>query len=152
MNEPKNLAEQETNAKIAKLIEESAAKYHAMLFMTTNYPMKLDKIFTDAEKMPLFMPLDPPDKENALEVFKYYATSKDIDFNKVIDAFEKQCQVQQARYSNGQIKNIVELTKIQNNGRISTQGLLDAIQQTKPEILQEDLKRFKSDKETFYRR
>ena len=120
MNEPKNLAEQETNVKIAKLIEESAAKYHAMLFMTTNYPMKLDKIFTDVEKMPLFMPLDSPDKENALEVFKYYVTSKDIDFNKAIDAFEKQCQVQQARYSNGQIKNIVELTKIQNNGRIST--------------------------------
>ena len=152
MNEPKNLAEQETNAKIAKLIEESASKYHTMLFMTTNYPMKLDKIFTDAEKMPLLMSLDPPDKENALEVFKYYAASKEVDFNKVIDAFEKQCQVQQARYSNGQIKNIVELTKIQNNGRINTQSLLDAIQQTKPEILQEDLKRFKLDKETFYRR
>ena len=98
------------------------------------------------------MPLDPPDKDNALEVFKYYVTSKDVDFNKVIDAFEKQCQVQQARYSNGQIKNIVELTKMQNNGRINTQSLLDAIQQTKPEILQEDLKRFKLDKETFYRR
>lgn len=120
--------------------------------MTTNYPMKLDKIFTDAEKMPLLMSLDPPDKENALEVFKYYAASKEVDFNKVIDAFEKQCQVQQARYSNGQIKNIVELTKMQNNGRINTQSLLDAIQQTKPEILQEDLKRFKLDKETFYRR
>ncbi len=76
----------------------------------------------------------------------------EVDFNKVIDAFEKQCQVQQARYSNGQIKNIVELTKMQNNGRINTQSLLDAIQQTKPEILQEDLKRFKLDKETFYRR
>ena len=152
MNEPKNATEQETNAKIAKLIEESASKYHTMLFMTTNYPMKLDKIFTDAEKMPLLMSLDPPDKENALEVFKYYAASKEVDFNKVIDAFEKQCQVQQARYSNGQIKNIVELTKMQNNGRINTQSLLDAIQQTKPEILQEDLKRFKLDKETFYRR
>ena len=152
MNEPKNATEQETNAKIAKLIEESASKYHTMLFMTTNYPMKLDKIFTDAEKMPLLMSLDPPDKENALEVFKYYAASKEVDFNKVIDAFEKQCQVQQARYSNGQIKNIVELTKMQNNGRINTQSLLDAIQQTKPEILQEDSKRFKLDKETFYRR
>lgn len=41
---------------------------------------------------------------------------------------------------------------MQNNGRINTQSLLDAIQQTKPEILQEDLKRFKLDKETFYRR
>ena len=50
MNEPKNATEQETNAKIAKLIEESASKYHTMLFMTTNYPMKLDKIFTDTEK------------------------------------------------------------------------------------------------------
>lgn len=102
--------------------------------------------------MPLLMPLDPPDKDNALEVFKYYVTSKDVDFNKVIDAFEKQCQIQQARYSNGQIKNIVELTKMQNSGKITTQGLLDAIQQTKPEILPEDLKRFKSDKEIFYRR
>lgn len=45
--------------------------------------------------MPLLMPLDPPDKDNALEVFKYYVTSKDVDFNKVIDAFEKQCQIQQ---------------------------------------------------------
>lgn len=60
--------------------------------------------------------------------------------------------IQQARYSNGQIKNIVELTKMQNNGRINTQSLLDAIQQTKPEILPEDLKRFKLDKEIFYRR
>ena len=98
------------------------------------------------------MPLDPPDKDNALEVFKYYVTSKDVDFNKVIDAFEKQCQIQQARYSNGQIKNIVELTKMQNSGKITTQGLLDAIQQTKPEILPEDLKRFKSDKEILSRR
>ena len=152
MNKPKNQAEEETNAKIAQLIQESASKYHTMLFLTTNYPMKLDKIFTDEEKIPLFMPLDPPGKENALEVFKHYAAGNDIDFNKVINAFERQCQTWQARYSNGQIKNIVELTKMKNDGKISTQGLLDSIQQTKPEISQEDLKIFESDKEIFYRK
>ena len=65
---------------------------------------------------------------------------------------EKQCQIQQAKYSNGQIKNIVELTKIKNGGKISTQSLLDTIRETEPEISQEDLKRFKLDKEAFYRR
>ena len=152
MNEPKNQAEAEINAKTAQLIQESANKYHTMLFLTTNYPMRLDKIFTDEEKIPLFMPLDPPGKENALEVFKYYTAGNDIDFNKVIDVFEKQCQIQQAKYSNGQIKNIVELTKIKNGGEISTQSLLDTIQETEPEISQEDLKRFKLDKEAFCRR
>ena len=111
-----------------------------------------DKIFTDEEKIPLFMSLDPPGKKNALEVFKYYTAGNDIDFNKVIDVFEKQCQIQQAKYSNGQIKNIVELTKIKNGGKISTQSLLDTIRETEPEISQEDLKRFKLDKEAFYRR
>lgn len=152
MNEPKNQTEEEINARIGQLIQESASKYHTMLFLTTNYPMRLDKIFTDEEKMPLFMPLNPPGKENALEVFKYYAAGSDIDFNKVIDTFERQCQAQQARYSNGQIKNIVELTKMKNDGKINTEGLLDSIRQTRPEISQEDLKRFKSDKEAFFRR
>ena len=75
---------------------------------------KLDKIYIDEEKISLFMPLDPPNKENALEVFKYYIGNNNVDFNRIIDTFEKQCQIQQARYSNGQIKNIVELTKMNN--------------------------------------
>lgn len=36
-----------------------------------------------------------------------------------------------------------------NRGKISTEGILEAIKRTKPEILPEDLKRFNADKETF---
>ena len=152
MNEAKNTSEEDINTQIAQLIQEAAEKYHAMLFMTTNYPEKLDKIFTDEDKIPLFMPLDPPSKENALAVFKYYVGNSDVDFDKIINAFEKQCNAQKSRYSNGQIKNIVELAKMKNDDKLTTQGLIESILQTKPEVLQEDLKSFELNKENFSRR
>ena len=149
MNKAKDSSEEEINNKIAQLIQNSANEYHAMLFMTTNYPAKLDKIYANYDLIPLFMPLDPPNKENALEVFKYYAPDKNIDFEKVINEFEKKCKNLNSRYSNGQIKQIIELTKTYNNGKISTESLIETIQHSRPEITQEDLEKYQTDKETF---
>lgn len=142
MTPAKTPEEQEYNEKIAKLIENAAREYHAILFFTTNYADKIDKMFLDYEKMPIIIPLDPPDKKNALEVFKYCIENDNLNYDRIMFLFNEMCEKYNSKYSNGQIKNMVELAKSLNNGIINIDVLASVIQETKPEISKNDLDYF----------
>ena len=151
MTPAKNREEQEYNEKIAKLIENAANEYHAILFFTTNYPDKIDKMFLDHEKMPIIIPLDPPDNKNALEVFKYYIENDDFDYEKIMSLFNEMCKKYNSKYSNGQIKNMVEMAKSLNDGTINIDVLATVIKETKPEISKDDIEYFEKSKEQLKR-
>ena len=151
MTPAKSQEEQEYNNKIAQLINDAANKCHAILFFTTNYPDKLDKMFIDSEKIPIAIPLDPPDDKNALAVFQYYANDNNIDYAKIMAEFKKACARYNAKYSNGQIKNMIDVAKKVNNGIINTDILSQVIQETKPEITSEDLEYFENSKKELTR-
>ncbi|GBF23149.1 ATPase AAA [Candidatus Gastranaerophilus sp. (ex Termes propinquus)] len=149
MTPPKNEAERELSAKIAELMDESAEKYHATLFLTTNYPLKMDKNLVDYNKIALTMPLNPPSNKNMAEVLKHYTEKPDLDYEKIMAEFDTKMAETESRYSNGQIKDIVELTKQQNNGIITENNLIDTIRQTLPEITKDDLEAFELGKRSF---
>jgi len=139
MTPAKNEKEKETNKQIAQLIKNAASKYHATLFLTTNYPMKIDKIYMNGDCISLTMPIDTPDYENAKAVFKYYINDDLIDYKKIMIKFNKMCDKYNSRYSNGQIKSMVDMAKNNNGGIISMESLLDVINSTVPEISKKDL-------------
>ena len=151
MTSAKNKEEQEYNEKIAKLIENAASEYHAILFFTTNYPDKIDKMFLDSEKMPIIIPLNPPDNKNALSVFKYYIENDDFDYEKIMSIFNEMCKKYDSKYSNGQIKNMVGMAKLLNNGIINADMLASVIREAKPEITKDDIEYFEKSKEQLKR-
>lgn len=61
--------------------------------------------------------------------------------------FNEMCKKYDSKYSNGQIKNMVEMAKLLNNGIIDTDVLASVIQETKPEITKDDIEYFKKSEE-----
>ncbi len=139
----------QTIAMLKAVMTDCSDKHFATMFLTTNNPQDIDSILFADGRCPIRVYLDPPNKQNAETVFKYYLegkTQNPINYNNVIEElFSNQTD---GAYSNSRIKTIVETcykeaTKL---GRQITEGdLITKIKSTLPDITKEHLQKYAQD-------
>ena len=129
-------------------MQSCADKYNATLFLTTNNPEDIDEILLAPKRVPISVSIDPPNKENAIEILKYYLGDKTSNFinydNIVNELFANQGSM---AYSNSKIKSIVEncfknVEKL--NNKITEANLIEEIRKTEPDITKECLNKYNS--------
>lgn len=140
---------QQTVAMLKAIMTSCSDKYNATMFLTTNNPQDIDSILLADSRCPIRVYLDPPNRQNAENVFKYYLAGKtknNINYNNVVtDLFNNQ---KDSAYSNSKIKTIVETCykETAKLGRSITEGdLIEKIRKTLPDITGEHLKKYAKD-------
>lgn len=140
---------QQTVAMLKAIMTSCSDKYNATMFLTTNNPQDIDSILLADSRCPIRVYLDPPNKQNAENVFKYYLAGKtenNINYNNVVaDLLNNQ---KDGAYSNSKIKTIVETCykETAKLGRSITEGdLIEKIRKTLPDITGEHLKKYAKD-------
>ena len=83
--------------------------YHCTIFGATNDPLELGVDMGDKDIFPIKMSIDPADDKTKNELFKYYLNGypkEKLDYEKFTEALKKQEELQQGKFTNGQIKEI----------------------------------------------
>ena len=115
--------------------------------MTTNNPQIISKDILTPERTGYLVNIDPPDYENTLAVVKFYFSQLEqsgIDYNKIAKEINN-CK--NGRYSNSGIENIY---KICCSRKIyTTDGIIDLISKTPPNITQDEMNSYEIDKQLF---
>ena len=138
-------------AMLKTFMSKCADKYKCTLFLTTNHPRRIDPIVLAPDRISVKVFLDPPDKDNTIEVAKHYAKDKvsgAIDYNKLAD------KIQEIRpksaFSNSAIKGIIENAYIKakyENRELTEADLLKGIEEFVPDIKEDALKKYEEEKE-----
>lgn len=136
-------------AMLKAVMTECSDKYNATMFLTTNNPQDIDSILLADSRCPIRVYLDPPNKENAKIVFKYYLNNKTDNYmnyeNIVNELFNYQGE---GAYSNSRIKTIVEtcFKEVAKQKRKITEGdIIAKIKTTLPDITKEHLQKYAQD-------
>ncbi len=111
-------------------------KYHCTIFGATNH-MKQLGLDLDIIK-PVIMAIEPPNKENVMAMFQHYLKdikeiNGKIDYNVLADKLITVGQKRGGKYSNAQIKKIVDFSAKQGKNELSQQDILDCIIEGNPE-------------------
>lgn len=133
---------------LKSVMQSCADKYNATLFLTTNNPEDIDEILLAPKRVPISVSIDPPNKENAIEILKYYLgdkTSNFINYDNIVN--ELFANHGSMAYSNSKIKSIVEncfknVEKL--NNKITEANLIEEIRKTEPDITKECLNKYNS--------
>jgi SpoVK/Ycf46/Vps4 family AAA+-type ATPase len=133
-------------------------KYNCTLLAVSNRPSKLGiDMKKDVNLFPVRISVDPPDRQNAAEVFERYLHNKisgDVDYNVLADELVRQGENRGGAYSNKQIEKICnasyeEIT--QKGKKLSQADVIEHLRRTEPRITGEELAEFKRDTDTFMR-
>lgn len=129
-----------------KSISDNVSKdYHCTFFFTTNYPEKIDTILMRDGRFDLKVALPLADKNNALEVLKYYGepfADDTVNFESLADLIVS--QIPEAGYSNARIEKIVKdflngcKTKV-----MSHKDFIASIKKIKPDVTKEAMEIFR---------
>ena len=133
---------------LADALRDSASKYKATIFMTTNHPRKIDSELLSSQLIPYQIFLGPPNPYDAAQIFKYHVndfTNQDIDYNKLGNEVAKAILNDEA-YSAQGIVNIVDYAKEKAKGAELTEAdLIQAIEHVKPDITPKTFNAFLDD-------
>ena len=133
---------------LAELLSNCSSKYKATIFMTTNYPKKIESELLDKNLVPFQIFLGPPNPQDAAEIFKYHTqgfTEQDIDYNQLGNKVS-QAIINDEAYSAQGIVNVVEYAKEKAKGaQITHTDLLTAIDKVKPDITAKTFNNFLDD-------
>ena len=91
------------------VMETCSTTEHITLFLTTNDPLKIPYELRAPSRIGLIVSLDPPDKENTIQVLKHYfrgIDTQNIDFERVYTKLE---EIKPDVYSNTHLKSISDL-------------------------------------------
>ena len=130
-------------------MENCSEDFHCTLFATTNNPLKIASTIRDAKRIPIKVSIDPPDKNNIIEVFKHYLTGFDcekIDYNELADVML--ADMPNSAYNNSQIEQMCKNCIEEIDGKISQEDLLYQIKTNSPGITKDDLLKFQMEKNT----
>lgn len=137
-----------SNPKLAKIFSDFIEKCSAdkiTLFLTTNEPQKIDKNILNKT---INIPISPPDRNDATNVFKFYLDGKveeNFDYDKLADTLISKAG--NRAYSNSQIKRMCMIAianSLKNKSNIDLDTMLELIKRTIPEISEQDLEKFNS--------
>lgn len=133
-------------AKLKNILQKCAEDSKCTIFMTTNYPLRIDSELLAPHRIPTQIYLGPPDLEDSAEIFKHYlkGTKQPIDCNKLAE------EVMQARetnhaYSAGMIAQIVTDCReavARTSQRLTQNDLVSKIREVGPDITPAKLTRF----------
>ena len=134
----KNYDFEDTNVgKLSKILSNCADTYKATIFMTTNFPRKIDSKLLANNLVPHQIFLGPPMPKDAAEILQYHTkdfTNQDIDYVKLGTNISRVIEKNKA-YSAQGIVNIVECAKKHcQNAQITEKDLEKAIDNVPPNI------------------
>ncbi|MCD7780001.1 MAG: AAA family ATPase, partial [Candidatus Gastranaerophilales bacterium] len=130
-------------AKLFKEFIQEAPNHNITLFLTTNNPLDIDE---NLLKETLNIPINPADKENILAVLRFYAPDIEVhELEEIANKLEKKAG--NRAYSNSQIKKLCSSIKNDDTTR-KQKIMLKLIDTLVPEITEEKLAKFKSEKES----
>jgi len=143
------------DSSILKEFEEFAKvcseKYHCTIMGATNHPSKFGIDLTKTEAFPVRISIDPPDREDSIEIFKHYLndrTEGNIDADFLSDELIKLGKEKGGVYSNSQIQQICEETGERlGDKKIKQSDLLEYIRRMKkePALSSDTIKSFEAD-------
>ena len=130
---------------LAFLLKNCASKYKTTIFMTTNYPKKIESKLLNPAIVPYQIFLGPPKPVDAAKIFQYHTkdyTKQDIDYNKLGNMVARAIENDEA-YSAQGIVNVVNYAKEKaGQSQLTESGLLKAIKSVKPDISKEEFNAF----------
>ena len=133
----------ELKAKLTKAFDDDKCIY----IMTSNNPTEISPDILTPDRTKYVVSIDPPDFENALAVVKFYFSGlnqQGLDYNRIGRAI--------TNCSNGKFSNsgIEELYKQCCTSKIcTTDGIINLINKTSPNITQSELDSYENDKKVF---
>lgn len=134
---------EELKAKLTKAFDDDKCIY----IMTSNNPTEISPDILTPDRTKYIVSVDPPDFENALAVVKFYFSGlkqQGLDYNRIARAITNR--------SNGKFSNsgIEELYKQCCTSKIcTTDGIINLINKTSPNITQSELYSYENDKKVF---
>lgn len=134
---------EELKAKLTKAFDDDKCIY----IMTSNNPTEISPDILTPDRTKYVVSIDPPDFENALAVVKFYFSGlnqQSLDYDRIARAI--------ANCSNGKFSNsgIEELYKQCCTSKIcTTDGIINLINKTSPNITQSELYSYENDKKVF---
>lgn len=148
MNEFEGFAPKDSSKtqKVKEFMKDCSDKYHCTLFVSSNFPDKIDESLLKGE---IFykVAIPPANKENAAAILKHYAeeyADKDLNYDNLATSIT-QMQPKEA-FSNGKIKSAVESLTIGKNLakkiNINNGNLNKVFEDIEPDISEEAMKLF----------
>ena len=130
-------------------IKNCSTKYHCTVFAATNNPLNLNLNFEDKNVFPVKMSIDPPNKENAIEVFKYHIAKYphgEINYEELEKNLRERENKTDKKFNNGRIKQICDKSwQNKNSEQISQNDIINAINIVEPELSEQLQKKFEND-------
>ena len=140
---------QENAQQFEDFIKTCSKKYHCTVFAATNDPLDLNLNMKDPEVFPVKMSIDPPDKENTIELFKYYIEDyphEEIDYEELEKNVRVREQETKSKFSNALIENICsESWSNRSSDTLNQKDLHNTIKNAVPTLTIELQKKFEND-------
>ena len=133
----------ELKAKLSKAFDDDKCIY----IMTSNNPTEISPDILTPDRTSFIINIDPPDFENTLAVVKFYFSTlkqEELDYNRIAEAITN-CQG--GKYSNSGIEELYK--RCCANKIYTTNGIINLVNKTSPNITQKELISYENDKKVF---
>ena len=133
----------------SSFIETCSEKYHCSVFAATNNPLNLGVNYENPDIFPVKMSIDFPDEKSTKALLEFYLkdrAAQDVNIEKIMALMKERENETNAKYTNGQIRNLAfGIVAIEEGKMITQADIEERIKMISPEMSAASVAKFDND-------